>query len=280
MGRSVADVAAVLAALAGSDPLDTATGEADAHKQDYSAALQAGALKGARLGVLRKDTGYNAELDAVFEAALAKLKSAGAEIVEIKDYKQPAEIGRDEGLILRTELKATLNAYLASTPPSVKTRTLSDLIAFNRAHAGEEMGLFGQEGFERAQAAKGLNDPEYQKAKAEAQRLAGPEGIGKLLADDRLDALIAPTVSPAWMTDVVLGDQVPGGTGGLSAIAGWPHLTVPMGQVRGLPVGISFMGPAWSEAKLLGYGYAFEQATRARRPPTYQPHVIELRPDR
>jgi amidase len=279
MGRSVADVAAVLTAIAGSEPMDAATAEADAHRQDYSAALRADALKGVRLGVLRKDMGYNAELDAVFEAGLARLKAAGAEIIDITDYKQPPEMGRDEGLILRTELKATLNAYLASTPPAVKTRTLADLIAFDRAHAAEEMSLFGQEGFERSEKTKGLDDPDYVKAKAEAQRLAGPEGLGKLMADKHLDALIAPTVAPAWMTDVVLGDQVPGGTGGLSAIAGWPHLTVPMGQVRGLPVGMSFMSPAWSEAKLLGYGYAFEQATHARKPPTYQPHVTASRPN-
>jgi amidase len=217
--------------------------------------------------------GYNGELDAVFEANLARLRAAGAEIVEIKDFKQAPEIGPDEGIILRTELKATLNAYLASTPPQVKSRTLAELIAFDRAHAAEEMALFGQEGFERAEATKGLADPAYLKARAEAQRLAGPEGLGRLMADNRLDAVIAPTVAPAWMTDTVLGDQVPGGTGGLSAIAGWPHLTVPMGQVRGLPVGMSFMGPSWSEAKLLGYGYAFEQAAHGRKPPTYQTTV-------
>jgi amidase len=277
MGRNVADVAAVLTAIAGSDPDDAMTAQADARRQDYAGALRPDALKGARLGVLRKDMGYNAELDAVFEAGLARLKAAGAEIVEIKDFKQAPEIGPDEGVILRTELKATLNAYLASTPPAVKTRTLSDLIAFDRAHAAEEMGLFGQEGFERADRTRGLDDPDYLKAKSRAQRLAGPEGLGKLMADNRLDAVIAPTVAPAWMTDTVLGDQVPGGTGGLAAIAGWPHLTVPMGQVRGLPVGISFMGPAWSEARLLGYGYAFEQATHGRRPPTYQPHVTAPR---
>ena len=178
------------------------------------------------------------------------------------------------------------NAVQMSTLLSIKTGACPEDCAYCPQSVRYDTGLEREklvpldEVRSRAQAAKDLNDPEYQKAKAEAQRLAGPEGIGKLLADDRLDALIAPTVSPAWMTDVVLGDQVPGGTGGLSAIAGWPHLTVPMGQVRGLPVGISFMGPAWSEARLLGYGYAFEQATRARRPPTYQPHVIEPRPDR
>lgn len=279
MGRSVADIAAVLTAIAGSDPQDSATAEADARRQDYSRALKPDALKGARLGVLRNDMGYNAELDAAFDANLARLKALGAEIVEIKDFKPAPEIGAGEGVILRAELKATLNAYLATTPSAVKTRTLADIIAFDRAHAAEEMSLFGQGFFERAEKTKGLDDPEYQKAKAQAQRLAGPEGLGKLMADNRLDALIAPTVAPAWMTDTVLGDQVPGGTGGLSAIAGWPHLTVPMGQVRGLPVGLSFMGPAWSEARLLGYGYAFEQAAHGRKPPTYQPRVTAPRPD-
>lgn len=273
MGRNVADVAAVLSVIAGTDQQDEATVQADQHRQDYLAALKSGALKGARLGVLRADTGYLPAEDAVFEAALDKLRAAGAVIVEIKDYKQPPELGPDEGVILMTELKATMNAYLASTPSAVKSRTLADLIAFNRAHADRELALFGQESFEAAERTKGLEDPAYVKAKAEAQRLAGVEGIDRLLKADRLDALIAPTVSPAWISDPVLGDHFLGGTGGLAAIAGYPHLTVPMGQVRGLPVGLSFMGPAWSEARLLALGYAFEQATHARKPPTYRASV-------
>jgi amidase len=273
MGRGVADVAAVLSVIAGSDPEDTATAPADSHREDYSLALRPGALKGARLGVLRAETGYEPALDAVFDAALDRLRAAGAEIVEIKDYKQPREIGHDEGLILSVELKATMNAYLATTPQSVTSRTLAGLIAFNRAHAERELALFGQDGFERAERTKGVDDPDYLKARAEARRLAGPEGIDRLLKDNRLDALIAPTVSAAWISDPVLGDHVLGGTGGLSAIAGYPHLTEPMGQVHGLPVGISFMGPAWSEARLLALGYDFEQATHARKPPTYRAHV-------
>jgi amidase len=278
MGRSVADLAAVLTAIAGSDPMDSATSEADGHRQDYAKVLRPDALKNARLGVLRKDMGYNPEVDAVFEARLSALKSAGAEIVEIRDFKPDEALGPDEERILSTELKVTLNAYLASTPPAVKTRTLAELIAFDRAHAASEMALFGQEGFERGEATKGLDDPDYQKSKAEAQRLAGPEGLGKAMTAKKLDALIAPTVSPAWVSDTVLGDHFSGGTGGLAAIAGWPHLTVPMGQVRGLPVGISFMGPPWSEAKMLVYGYAFEQATHARKPPTYQAYATATRP--
>jgi amidase len=273
MGRSVADVAAVLSVIAGSDPEDAATAEADRRRQDYLAALDSAALKGARLGVLRADTGYLPAEDALFEAALDQLRAAGAEVVEIKDYKTPPELGPDEGVILMTELKVTMNAYLASTPAAVKSRTLADLIAFNRAHADTEMALFGQDSFEKAEQTKGLDDPAYVKAKAEALRLAGPDGIDRLLKADRLDALIAPTVSPAWISDPVLGDHFLGGTGGLSAIAGYPHLTVPMGQVDGLPVGLSFMGPAWSEARLLALGHAFEQATHARKPPTYRARV-------
>jgi amidase len=193
-------------------------------------------------------------------------------VIEIADYRAPAALGANEHLVLMTELKATLNAYLASTPPAVKTRTLADLIAFDQA-TPRETALFGDELFEAAEATKGLDDPAYLHARDEARRLAGPEGIDKLLLDHRLDALIAPTTAPAFRIDVVDGDHFSHSASGLPAVAGYPHLTVPMGAIKGLPVGLSFIGTAWSEANLLQLGYAFEQATHARTLPTFRPSV-------
>jgi amidase len=176
---------------------------------------------------------------------------------------------------LNTELKADLNSYLATTSPeAVQSRTLSDLIAFNRAHSGQEMPLFGQEIFLDAEQTGGLTDPAYVAAERDAHELAGPQGIDKALAANDVQVLVAPTLGPAWLIDPVNKDQVlGGGSGQAAAMAGYPHLTVPMGLVDGLPVGLSFVGPAWSEAKLLAYGYAFEQKAQARRAPTYQPTV-------
>ena len=174
--------------------------------------------------------------------------------------------------MLGTELKADLNAYLATTPATVKTRTLAEVIAFNAATPRETV-LFGQDIFEQARQAKGLDDPAYRAARADSQREAGPEGIDKLLADNRLDALIAPTYGPSGQIDLAGGDRIGGRASTLPAVSGYPHLTVPMGQVEGLPVGLSFIGPAWSEARLLALGYAYEQASHARKPPTYIPSL-------
>jgi amidase len=209
----------------------------------------------------------------VFKKALATLTAAGATLVEIEKFPHDQDIGKLEELVLMTELKADLNAYLATTAPDqVPSRTLADLIAFNKQHAEAEMPLFGQDHFETAELTKGLDDPAYLTAKADAHRLAGPEGIDAMLQANKLDALIAPTLGPAWLIDPVLKDRFLGGdVGSPPAVAGYPHLTVPMGQVDGLPVGLSFVGPAWSEAQLLAYGYAFEQAAHARVAPTYAP---------
>jgi amidase len=260
-----------LGAIAGSDPADAATAEADARKADYLAGLKPDALKGVRIGVMRFAEGFHPETDRVFAQALATLTAAGATLVDIDKFPTDQNLGKLEKLVLMTELKADLNAYLATTSPDqVPTRSLADLIAFNKAHAAEEMPLFGQDQFEIADQTKGLDDPEYLAAEKDAHRLAGPEGIDALLAQNNVQALIAPTLGPAWLIDPVLKDKFTGGgAGGPAAIAGYPHLTVPMGLVDGLPVGLSFVGPAWSEARLLAYGYAFEQAAQARRPPTY-----------
>jgi len=272
MARSVADVALMLTGMAGSDPADPATRDADAHATDYSAVLAGATLRGKRIGVLRFATGGLPQVDALFDAAIATMRAQGATIVEIRDFKPDPRLGDDELLVLLTELKADMNTYLATTPASVKSRTLADLIAFNRA-TPRELALFGQELFEMAQKTKGLRDPAYVAARRRSLRAAGVDGIDKLIDANKLDALIAPSDGPAWRTDVVTGDHTIGSADSLPAIAGYPHLTVPMGYVRGLPVGVSFIGKAWTEATLLALGSAYESATHHRRAPTYAPSI-------
>jgi amidase len=268
MATSVRDAAELLTAMAGSDPADPATREADTHKRYYAAGLDAGALKGQRIGVMRYAAGFHGETDAAFEAALKVLQAQGAILVDIKEFPNRADAGNSELTILLTELKVGLADYLATTDPTkVSVRTLADVIAFNKAHAAQEMAIFGQDLFEQAEKTGGLKDPEYLKAKATADRVARG-GLDKLLADNRVVALVGPTLGPSWMIDPILGDRyVGGGAGNAAAVAGYPHLTVPMGLVRGMPVGLSFVGPKWSEATLLGLGYAYEQASKARVAP-------------
>jgi amidase len=272
IGRSVADVAALLTVLAGSDPADPATRDADAHKRDYVAALKGATLRGKRLGVLRFATGMLPAVDALFDEAIGSLKAQGAEIVELKDYKPDPTLGDRELVVLLTELKADLNTYLAASPAQIPARTLADLIAFDRVHE-RELSLFNQDLFEQAQATKGLSDPAYLKARATSKQQAGPDGIDKLIAEHHLDALIAPSDGPASRVDIITADHIVGVAAQLPAIAGYPHLTVPMGFVDGLPVGISFIGQAWTEAKLLALGAAYESATHHRQAPTYIPSL-------
>jgi amidase len=277
MTTDVRRAAELLTAMAGSDPADPVTAEADARRTDYAAALDPQALRGARIGVMRFATGFGT--NERFEEALAALRAAGAELVDIAAFEGRGEISRNEILVLLTEFKAGLDAYLAAAPAAVTTRSLADVIAFNRAHADREMPLFGQDLFERAEATEGLDSEAYRSARATSLRLAGAEGIDRLLREHDVVALVGPTVAPAWFIDAVHGDQYPGGgAGGLAAVAGYPHLTVPMGAVRGLPVGLSFIGPKWADARILSLGYAYEQATRLRVTPAFI-EAVETRPD-
>ena len=258
MAASVREAAELLSVIAGSDPADPATREADKYKRDYAAALDANALKGKRIGVLRFAS--TPQLDPAFDTALTILRQRGAVLVDIKKFNDKA-IGKNEGLVLNVELKADMAKYLKSSPAPLPARTLADLIAFDKAHEKQEMPLFGQELFEQAEKTKGLNDPAYKKARAISFQAAGPNGIDRLLKQHNVVALVGPTAGPSWMIDAVNGDQFSGGgAGSLPAVAGYPHLTVPMALVKGLPVGLSFIGPKWSEARLLSLGYAYEQA--------------------
>ncbi|HYD27727.1 amidase [Brevundimonas sp.] len=273
MTRTVEDAAIVLSVIAGSDPLDPATAEADARKVDYRSALDARSLNGARIGVMRFAGGYTAETLAVFEQNLQVLRDAGAVLVDLTEAPDEDVMGSAELTVLLYELKHDLNAYLASTrPDQVRTRTLADVIAFNAAEP-RELALFGQELFLQAQAKGGLDEAEYIEARATSLRLAGAEGIDKLMGEHDLDALVGPTTGPAWTTDVVNGDHYGGAVSTMPAIAGYPHLTVPMGFVKGLPVGMSFIAGKWDDARVLSLGYAFEQLTHAIRPPAFAPTV-------
>ncbi|WP_337188839.1 amidase [Phenylobacterium sp.] len=271
MTRTVADAAAVLAAIAGSDPADPATAEADARKADYLAALDRNALKGARIGVWHAWKGRSPRTDAVFEAALETLRGQGATLVELKgpDDAATGRIGREELQLMTAEFRPALDAYLATTPASVTARTLADVVAFNRAEA-RETALFGQEIFEEALAV--ADDPDRPRKRAELTRLAR-EALDEMLLGEKLDAVVAPSGGPPSIVDPVNGGVFLGSPSRLPAVSGYPHLTVPMGYVSGLPVGVSFLGPAWSEARLLALGFAYEQASKARREPDFPPHM-------
>lgn len=270
MARSVRDAALLLSAMAGPDPTDAAT--ARTMVRDYAAGLSAGALSGRRIGVIRP-RGMSAALTQRFDAALAVLRSAGAVLVPVEVPKLDG-LGDAELLVLKTELKADLDAYLATTPAAVKTRTLDQVIAFNRAHAAEEMPFFAQELFEAAAKTGGLSDPAYRTARATSLRLAGAQGIDAMLKGGRLDLLVEPTYDAAWLSDPVHGDQYGGPSASeLPAVAGYPHLTVPMGLAQGLPVGLSFIGTAGTDQQVLSAGYAYEQKAQARVAPRYRPQA-------
>jgi amidase len=261
MTRTVKDAALLLTAMTGGE-------------KDFAGGLRVDALKGARIGVARFAVNGHPATQALFEAALKDLESAGAALVDIKEFQpNTKEFGRKQGLVLRYEFKAGLNAYLASTPKTVSARTLSDLIAFNQAHADEELALFDQGIFEESEKLADLQSKEYISAKADIQRAARADGLDKLLADNEVAFLVAPSAPIAPPVDAANGDVWPSfpSLGSLAAIAGYPHLTVPMGTARGLPVGISFVGRAGADAEILSYGYAYEQKSRRAVAPRYLP---------
>ena len=271
MTRNVADAAQLLNAIAGSDPADAATAEADRRKVDYTAGLATASLQGVRIGVLRKQAGNDARVTAVFDAAKRDLERAGAVLVDI-DYDWPDGFWNRSLSVLLFELRRDMNAYLATLSGREVPRTLAEVVAFNRANAERELRWFGQELFE--QALEATDEAAYIKARDTNLAATRAGGIDKLLADNKVAFLIAPTTGPAWATDLLNGDNFGGGigAGSLAAIAGYPHLTVPMGAVEGLPIGLSFMGAKWADAAVLRAGAAYERARTAVLPePSFKP---------
>ena len=268
MGRTVTDVAMLLNVMAAIDDTDPAGPALSGHRPvDYTDFLLTDALEGKRVGVLRQAMGFHPGVDGVMNAAIDEIRRSGAEVVDVKmaTYNQWND---PELEVLLYEFKDGLNSYLKTSGAPVSS--LESLIAWNREHAGEVMPHFAQEIFERAQAKGPLTDDAYRQARDNARRLAAQDGLLAAIDQLRLDAVIAPSMSPAWKTDLVLGDHFVGAGYGVAAVAGTPSITVPAGQVDGLPVGITWMGKAWTEAALISFAYTFEQATQARYAPTYQ----------
>jgi amidase len=273
MTRTVRDAAHLLTALAGEDLRDPATAASRGRGADYARALDGASLRGARLGVLRQHAGHHPGVDQVFDTALAALRSAGAELIDPVELPKDADYGDAEFTVLLYEFKQSLNAYLATTPAAVPARSLAELIAWNEAHEDLEMPWFGQEIFLQAQEKGVLTDAAYVEARARCLRLAKEQGIDAVTRQHRLDAFVAPTCGPAWLTDWVNGDHYTGGCSTAAAVAGAPHVTVPAGALHGLPIGLSFFGVDWSEARLLQLAFAFERETQARRAPDYRPTI-------
>jgi amidase len=271
--RTVADAAALLTAMAGTDPRDRATAAAAGHvAPDYTRFLDPAALRGARIGVAReKFFGYSDVTDRLAAAALDAMRGAGAVIVDPADIPHAGTYDDAELEVLLYELKADLNAYLAALGPAAPVRTLADVIAFNERERAREMPYFGQELFVRAQAKGPLTSPGYRKALRDCRRLSRTLGIDAVMTRHRLDALVAPTGNPAWPTDPVNGDHFTGSSSTPAAVAGYPSVSVPMGDAWGLPVNLSFIGRAWSEPVLIRLAYAFEQITMHRKAPRFLP---------
>jgi amidase len=270
MCRTVRDAAILLGALTGVDPDDAATAASAGKSQtDYAQYCDPNGLKGARIGVARKYFGFSDAVDALMEESLAIMKHQGATLVDPADIATLGKFDESELLVFMYELKADLNAYLARLGPSAPVHSLQDIIDFNERNRQKEMPYFGQDLFLKAQSKGPLTDKEYVDALAKNHELARTEGIDALMNQHHLDAIVAPTGGPAWLTDLVNGDHVAGGSSNAAAVAGYPNINVTAGFLSDLPVGISFFGRAWSEPTLIKLAYSFEQATKARQAPRF-----------
>ncbi len=272
MARTVTDAAILLGALVGRDPDDAITSESSGKSfADYTQFLDINGLKGARIGVPRKYFGFNDQVDKLINASIDAMKKLGAVVVDPAEIETAGKFDDTELEVLLYELKADLNKYLESLGPRAPVRSLKEIIEFNERNSEKEMPYFGQDLFIKAEAKGPLTSKEYIEALAKNQRLSRTEGIDAVMMKHKLDAMVAPTGGPAWPTDLLNGDHFTGGYSSPSAVAGYPHITVPAGYVHGLPVGISFFGQAYSEPVLIKLAFAFEQATKFRRPPQFLP---------
>jgi amidase len=270
MCRTVRDAAILLGALTGVDPDDAATAaSAGQSRTDYAQYCDPNGLKGARIGVARKYFGFSDTVDALMEQALGVMKQQGATLVDPADIATLGKFDESELLVFMYEMKADLNAYLARLGPAAPVHTLQDIIDFNERNRQKEMPYFGQDLFVKAQAKGPLTEKEYVDALAKNHQLARTEGIDALMDQHHLDAIVAPTGGPAWLTDLLNGDHSAGGSSNAAAVAGYPNINVTAGFLSGLPVGISFFGRAWSEPTLIKLAYSFEQATKARQAPKF-----------
>src|SRR5260221_704773 len=270
MARTVRDAAILLGALTGQDVRDAAMLEsARIGHRDYTRFLEANGLRGARLGVARKYFGSHEAVDKIMEAAVAKMRQLGAEMVDPADLPAHGKFGGAEFEVLLYEFKADLNSYLAELGASAPVHNLKEIIEFNERHRDKEMPFFGQETMLKAEAKGPLTEKAYLEAREKCRRLSRDEGIDAIMGEHRLDALVAPTSGPAHLTDLVYGNRGIGGSTSPAAMAGYPNITVPAGFVSGMPVGISFFGRAYSEPVLLKLAFAFEQGTKARRAPEF-----------
>ena len=270
MCRTVRDAAILLGALTGVDPEDTATASSQGKAlTDYAQFCQPNGLKGARIGVCRKYFGFNDAVDALMEQSLDLMKREGATLVDPADVETLGKFDESELLVLMYELKADLNAYLAKLGPSAPVKSLKEVIEFNDRNRQKEMPYFGQDLFLKAEAKGPLTDKAYLDALEKNHQLARTEGVDATLKKYNLDAIVAPTGGPAWLTDLINGDHVAGGSSNAAAVAGYPNINVTAGFIFGLPIGISFFGTAWSEPSLIRIAYSFEQASQARRSPGF-----------
>jgi amidase len=268
MTRTVADAAAVLTAICGVDPADPITAAAEKEKKDYTQFLIKDGLKGMRIGVGRQYFGRNAKVDKAIEPQLEVLRSGGATLIDVQ-FPKLRDFGDAEYEVLLYEFKEDLNKYLAAR--GGPHRSLKDLIAFNEKNADREMPYFGQEIFIAAEAKGDLNDRAYRIALLQSKLMTQEQGLDGVMDKEKLDAIVAPSGGPAWMTDLVGGDCGVFESSSLAAVAGYPNITVPAGFIQELPIGISFFGKAFSEPTLIKIAYAYEQATNARRPPKFLP---------
>jgi len=272
MCRTLRDAAIMLGALTGVDPEDAATNASQGQSHtDYTRFLDENGLKGARIGVARKYFGFSDGVDRVMADAIALMNKQGAMIIDPADIETFGKFDESESLVLDYELKADIEKYLARLGPSSPMKNLKDLIDFNNQNAAKEMPYFGQDVFMRAQARGPLTTREYIDALEKNHRLTRIEGIDAVMDKFKLDALIAPTGGPAWITDLVTGDHFGGGSSNAAAVAGYPNINITAGYMFGLPVGISFFGRAWSEPTLLKIAYGFEHASKARKAPRFLP---------